>query len=43
MQQASFAARHRIPTIYYLREFAEAGGLMAYGNRLTDAYRQVGL
>jgi putative tryptophan/tyrosine transport system substrate-binding protein len=41
-QLASFAARHRIPTIYYLREFAEAGGLMTYGNRLTDAYRQVG-
>lgn len=42
-QLVSFAARHRIPTIYYLREFADAGGLMTYGNRLTDAYRQVGL
>jgi putative ABC transport system substrate-binding protein len=38
----SLAAQHRIPAIYYLREFAEAGGLMAYGNRITDAYRVVG-
>jgi putative tryptophan/tyrosine transport system substrate-binding protein len=42
-QLASFAARHRIPAIYYLREFAEVGGLMTYGNRLPDAYRQVGI
>jgi putative ABC transport system substrate-binding protein len=42
-QLASLAARHRIPTIYYLREFAEAGGLMTYGNRLPDAYRLVGI
>jgi putative ABC transport system substrate-binding protein len=42
-QLALFAARHRIPAIYYLREFAEAGGLMTYGNTLPDAYRQVGI
>jgi putative ABC transport system substrate-binding protein len=42
-QLASFAAHHRIPAIYYLREFAEVGGLMTYGNRLPDAYRQVGI
>jgi putative tryptophan/tyrosine transport system substrate-binding protein len=42
-QLASFAARYRIPAIYYLREFAEAGGLITYGNRLPDAYRQVGI
>ena len=29
---ASLAASHRIPAIYYLREFAEAGGLISYGN-----------
>jgi putative ABC transport system substrate-binding protein len=39
----SLAARHRLPAIYYLREFAEAGGLMTYGNRLTDVYHQVGV
>jgi putative ABC transport system substrate-binding protein len=40
---ASMAARHQLPAIYYLREFAEAGGLMTYGNRLTDVYRLVGI
>jgi putative ABC transport system substrate-binding protein len=29
--------------MYYLREFAYAGGLMTYGNSLTEAYRLVGL
>jgi putative tryptophan/tyrosine transport system substrate-binding protein len=37
------AARHAIPAIYYLRDFARAGGLMAYGNSLTDMYRLVGV
>ena len=39
----SLAAQYRIPAIYYLPEFAEAGGLMAYGNRVTETYRQVGI
>ena len=39
----ALTARHQIPAIYYLREFAEAGGLMAYGNRLSDVYRLVGV
>ncbi len=39
----ALAARHQIPAMYYLREFAEAGGLMSYGNVLTDVYRQVGV
>jgi putative ABC transport system substrate-binding protein len=38
---AALAERHRIPTMYYLREFAHAGGLMAYGNSLTEVYRLV--
>jgi putative ABC transport system substrate-binding protein len=42
-QVVTLAARHQIPAIYYLREFAEAGGLMTYGNSLTDVYRQVGV
>src|SRR5262245_45376978 len=40
---AALAAHYRIPAIYYLPEFAEAGGLMAYGNRITEAYRQIGI
>jgi ABC-type uncharacterized transport system substrate-binding protein len=39
----TLAARHRIPAIYYLREFVEAGGLLSYGNNLADVYRQVGV
>ena len=39
----SVAAHYRIPAIYYVREFAEAGGLMAYGNRITETYRQAGI
>jgi putative ABC transport system substrate-binding protein len=42
-QIVSLAARHRIPAIYYLRDFARAGGLMAYGNSLTELYRLVGV
>jgi putative ABC transport system substrate-binding protein len=37
------AARHSIPTIYGLREFAAAGGLISYGTKLSDSYRQVGI
>jgi putative tryptophan/tyrosine transport system substrate-binding protein len=39
----ALTASHRIPAIYYLREFAEAGGLMSYGNGLGDVYRLVGV
>ena len=42
-QVVSLAARHGIPGNYYLRGFARAGGLMAYGNSLTDMYRLVGV
>jgi ABC-type uncharacterized transport system substrate-binding protein len=42
-QVVTLAARHQIPAIYYLREFAEAGGLMTYGNSLPDVYRHVGV
>jgi putative ABC transport system substrate-binding protein len=39
----ALAARHRMPTMYYRREFAEAGGLASYGASIPDAYRQGGL
>ena len=41
-QIAALAARHRIPTIYPRREFAEAGGLMSYGSNVAERYRELG-
>jgi putative ABC transport system substrate-binding protein len=32
--------RYRIVTMYELRDYAEAGGLISYGARLVDLYRQ---
>jgi len=43
VQLALLAMLHRIPVIYPIRPFAEAGGLMSYGTSLTDAYRQAGV
>lgn len=42
-QLVSLAERHRIPTIYYRREFADKGGLMSYGTDQPAAYRQAGV
>ena len=41
-QFATLAARYGVPTIYPLREFVVAGGLMSYGANFANAWRQSG-
>jgi putative ABC transport system substrate-binding protein len=40
---AALAADHAVPTMYNIREYPVAGGLMSYGINVADAYRQVGI
>jgi putative ABC transport system substrate-binding protein len=42
VQLAQLATLHKVPAVYALRQYAEAGGLMSYGASLTDTYRQMG-
>jgi putative tryptophan/tyrosine transport system substrate-binding protein len=39
----ALAAQNRLPAIYHFREFATVGGLISYGPRITDSYRQGGV
>jgi len=43
VQFATLSARHAIPAMYPLREYAQVGGLMSYGTSLQDVYRKVGV
>jgi putative tryptophan/tyrosine transport system substrate-binding protein len=42
-QLVALAARHAMPTIYPIRDFAEVGGLMSYGSNLLEGYRLTGV
>src|SRR5262249_17383869 len=43
VQLAQLAVFHRLPAIFALRDYVEAGGLMSYGPSITDAWRQIGV
>jgi len=36
----ALAAENRLPAVYPLREFVDAGGLMAYGANVADGFRR---
>jgi putative ABC transport system substrate-binding protein len=42
-QVVALAAPHAIPTIYELRDYVEAGGLISYAASFPGAYRQAGV
>ncbi len=42
-QIVSFAERHALPAVYFVRQFAVAGGLLSYGPSISWMYRQAGL
>jgi putative tryptophan/tyrosine transport system substrate-binding protein len=42
-QIVQLAARHKVPAVYFLRDFVDAGGLMSYGPKVANSYRQAGI
>jgi putative ABC transport system substrate-binding protein len=43
VQIAILAARHMVPAIYTIGDYAEAGGLISYGTDVSDSARQQGI
>jgi putative ABC transport system substrate-binding protein len=42
-QLVALAVRHAVPAMYPFREYAIAGGLISYGDSITDAFSRVGV
>src|SRR5262249_39781426 len=42
VQSAHLASFHRLPAIYALRDYVEAGGWISYGSDIVNGFRQVG-
>jgi putative ABC transport system substrate-binding protein len=42
-QLIALARRYSVPTIYEWRDAVAAGGLISYGTRREDGYRQIGI
>jgi putative ABC transport system substrate-binding protein len=42
-QIVQLAARTNVPAMYFLSDFVEAGGLMSYGPKVANSYRQAGI
>ena len=40
VQIAALMARYRLPAIFFIRAFTEAGGLLSYGNDFIDNWRR---
>ena len=36
-------SKHRLPAVYGLQEYAEAGGLLVYGSSFIDRYRRAAI
>jgi len=43
VQLATLTTRFAIPAIFPIREYAEVGGLMSYGENQADVWRRVGI
>jgi putative ABC transport system substrate-binding protein len=43
LEVTSLAARHRLPTVYAYRFFADSGGLLSYGSDLLDNFRRAAI
>ena len=41
-QIVTYAERHALPAVYFVRQFAEAGGLLSYGPSISWMYHQAG-